>query len=72
MTLTEAVETIKRNCSERQVCYGCPLMRWIDYGIDGELQYCNILNAISEHKWKLEAIIARFSPFNRNIVEDEE
>lgn len=41
-------------------------------GIDGELQYCNILNAIYEHEWKLEAIIARFSPFNRNIEEEEE
>lgn len=44
-----------------------------DSGIDGELQqYCNILNAISEHERKLEAIIARFSPFNRNIEEEKE
>ena len=31
-------------------CDSCPLMRWNDYGIDGELQYCNILHAICEHE----------------------
>lgn len=31
-------------------CDSCPLMRWIDYGIDGELQSCNALKAICEHE----------------------
>lgn len=31
-------------------CDSCPLMRWNDYGIDGELQYCKVLNAICEHE----------------------
>ena len=31
-------------------CDSCPLMRWNDYGPDGELQYCNRLNAICKHE----------------------
>lgn len=56
MTLAEAVETIKRNCSERQVCYGCPFN-------DRKVSLCQ-LDATLPYEWK--------TPTETNIYDEEE
>lgn len=55
-------------------CDSCPLMRWNDYGIDGELQYCNILRAICEHEEgqrDVDCPLAEIPPHGR-LVDAEE
>ena len=54
-------------------CDSCPLMRWNDYGIDGELQYCNRLNAICEHEEEqrdADCLLGELPPHGRLIDAD--
>lgn len=55
-------------------CDSCPLMRWNDYGPDGELQYCNILHAICEHeegKRDADCPLTELPPHGRLIDEND-